>query len=169
MNAYKLNAAYGDFVKFDDYNLFLTLNTEKELSRTQLSKLLKRFFYRAECSAFGMTDRGIYRRELYKHKDKFHIKRIVAIEGKPKRTHAHCLVRSIEGYSTEGMKHLLAEAYRQTIGAKRTKPFLFDAEPIRGLASSCSYITKETAKHNRCLDDVIDLDSSFISKHRYKQ
>jgi hypothetical protein len=169
MNAYKLNAAYGDFVKFDDYDLFLTLNTECEPSRPQLSKLLKKFFYRAECSAFGMTDGGIYRRELYKHKDKFHINRIVAIEGNPKRTHAHCLVRSIDGYNVEEMKLLLAEAYRETIGAKRIKPFLFQAEPIRDLASSCNYITKETAKHNRCLDDVIDLDSSFISKHSYKQ
>jgi hypothetical protein len=169
MNAYKLNAAYGDFVKFDDYDLFITLNTEKELSRSHLSKLLKKFFYRAECSAFGMTDGGIYRRELYKHKDKFHINRIVAIEGNPKRTHAHCLVRSIDGYNVEEMKLLLAEAYRETIGAKRIKPFLFQAEPIRDLASSCNYITKETAKHNRCLDDVIDLDSSFISKHSHKQ
>ena len=90
MNAYKLNHAYADWVGADEYTLLLNLNTEQELSYEHMSKLMCRYFYRAECNVFGYDIR--YR---YSRREKFRIKRVVAIEGDAKRTHAHVMVKTV--------------------------------------------------------------------------
>lgn len=159
MDAYKLNHAYADWVGTNEYNLILHLNTEQELSYEHMSKLMCRYFYRAECNAFGYEIRYKYNR------DKFRIKRIVAIEGDTKRTHAHVKVKTLEGWTNKQMLELLRLTYGEVTQANASKKFLFEATEINSRTAISGYITKDTYRQNTKLNDVIDLRSSFISKH----
>ena len=95
MEAYKLKGAYAEWVNKENYDLFITLNTEAELTYEQMSELMCKLFYKTECDVFGKNKNSEWRRELYKYKDKFHIKRLVVIEHYNKRTHAHIQVTCI--------------------------------------------------------------------------
>ena len=159
MNAYKLNHAYADWVGANEYNLILNLNTEQELSYEHMSKLMCTYFYRAECNVFGYDTRSKYNRE------KFRIKRIVAIEGDTKRTHAHVMVKTLGGWNNEKMLELLRLAYKEVTDTSADKKFLFEATEINSITAVSGYITKDTYRQNTKLNDVIDLRSSFISKH----
>lgn len=159
MNAIQLNEAYAEWVASRDYDLMLTLNTEKELTFEQMSKLLCQFFYKAECDVFGYKLRYKYNR------DKFRIKRVVAIEGDDKRTHAHVVVKTLEGWTDEQMIELMRLTYRHITKAEKDKAFLFKAEKIHSRSAVSRYNTKDTQRQNEKLNDVICLRSSFISKH----
>lgn len=165
----QLNEAYASWVSSRDYDLLLNLNTEAEMNYEQMSKLLCRFFYKAECDVFGKTTGGEYRRNLYHSKEKFHIKRVVAIEGDDKRTHAHVKVKTLEGWTNEQMLELLRLTYRHVTKADKDKAFLFEATQINSSDAVSRYITKDTQRQNEKLNDVIDLRSSFISKHSKEQ
>ena len=159
MNAYKLNHAYADWAGADEYSLLLNLNTEQELSYEHMSKLMCRYFYRAECNVFGYDTRRKYNR------DKFRIKRIVAIEGDTKRTHAHVMVKTLDGWTNREMLELMRLTYKEVTDTSADKKFLFEATEINSRAAVSGYITKDTYRQNTRLNDVIDLRSSFISKH----
>jgi len=159
MNAYELNHAYADWVGANEYNLILNLNTEQELSYALMSKLMCRYFYRAECNVFGYDVRRKYNRE------KFRIKRFVAIEGDTKRTHAHVMVKTLGGWNNEKMLELLRLTYKEVTDTSADKKFLFEATEINSITAVSGYITKDTYRQNTKLNDVIDLRSSFISKH----
>ena len=160
MNAYKLNHAYADWVGADEYSLLLNLNTEQELSYEHMSKLMCRYFYRAECNAFGYDIR--YR---YSRREKFRIKRVVAIEGDTKRTHAHVMVKPLDGWTNGKMLELMRLTYKEVTDTSADKKFLFEATEINSRTAVSGYITKDTYRQNTKLNDVIDLRSSFISKH----
>ena len=159
MNAYKLNHAYADWVGADEYSLLLNLNTEQELSYEYMSKLMCKYFYRAECNVFGYDTRSKYNRE------KFRIKRIVAIEGDTKRTHAHVMVKTLGDWTNEKMLELMRLTYKEVTDTSADKKFLFEATEIVSRTAVSGYITKDTYRQNTKLNDVIDLRSSFISKH----
>lgn len=159
MNAYKLNHAYADWVGADEYSLLLNLNTERELSHELMSKLMRRYFYRAECNVFGYETRRKYNR------DKFRIKRIVAIEGDTKRTHAHVMVKTLDGWTNGKMLELMRLTYKEVTDTSADKKFLFEGTEIVSRTAVSGYITKDTYRQNTKLNDVIDLRSSFISKH----
>lgn len=159
MNAYKLNHAYADWVGADEYSLLLNLNTEQELSYEHMSKLMCKYFYRAECNVFGYDTRRKYNRE------KFRIKRIVAIEGDKKRTHAHVMVKTLDGWTNGKMLELMRLTYKEVTDTSADKKFLFEATEIVSRTAVSGYITKDTYRQNTKLNDVIDLRSSFISKH----
>ena len=159
MTAYKLNHAYADWVGTDEYSLLLNLNTEQELSYEHMSKLMRRYFYRAECNVFGYDTRSKYNRE------KFRIKRIVAIEGDTKRTHAHVMVKTLDGWTNRKMLELMRLTYKEVTYTSADKKFLFEATEINSRTAVSGYITKDTYRQNTKLNDVIDLRSSFISKH----
>ena len=159
MNAYKLNHAYADWVGADEYSLLLNLNTERELSHELMSKLMRRYFYRAECNVFGYDTRRKYNR------DKFRIKRIVAIEGDTKRTHAHVMVKTLDGWTNGKMLELMRLTYKEVTDTSADKRFLFEATEINSRTAVSGYITKDTYRQNTKLNDVIDLRRSFISKH----
>jgi hypothetical protein len=159
MNAYKLNHAYADWVGADEYSLLLNLNAEQELSYEHMSKLMCRYFYRAECNVFGYDIRRKYNRE------KFRIKRIVAIEGDTKRTHAHVMVKILGDWTNEKMLELMRLTYKEVMDTSADKKFLFEATEINSRTAVSGYITKDTYRQNTRLNDVIDLRSSFISKH----
>lgn len=159
MNAYKLNHAYADWVGADEYSLLLNLNTEQELSYEYMSKLMCKYFYRAECNVFGYDTRRKYNR------DKFRIKRIVAIEGDTKRTHAHVMVKTLGDWTNEKMLELMRLTYKEVTDTSADKRFLFEATEINSRTAVSGYITKDTYRQNTKLNDVIDLRSSFISKH----
>ena len=159
MTAYELNHAYADWVGADEYSLLLNLNTERELSHELMSKLMCRYFYRAECNVFGYDTRSKYNRE------KFRIKRIVAIEGDTKRTHAHVMVKTLGDWTNEKMLELMRLTYKEVTDASADKRFLFEATEINSRTAVSRYITKDTYRQNTKLNDVIDLRSSFISKH----
>jgi len=159
MNAYKLNHAYADWVGTNEYNLILHLNTEQELSYEHMSMLMCRYFYRAECNVFGYATRSKYNRE------KFRIKRIVAIEGDTKRTHAHVMVKTLDGWTNREMLELMRLTYKEVTDTSADKKFLFEATEINSRTAVSGYITKDTYRQNTKLNDVIDLRSSFISKH----
>lgn len=159
MTAYKLNHAYADWVGADENSLLLNLNTERELSHELMSKLMRRYFYRAECNVFGYDTRRNYNR------DKFRIKRIVAIEGDTKRTHAHVMVKTLDGWTNGKMLELMRLTYKEVTDTSADKKFLFEATEIVSRTAVSGYITKDTYRQNTKLNDVIDLRSSFISKH----
>ena len=159
MNAYKLHHAYADWIGAEEYSLLLNLNTEQELSHELMSKLMCRYFYRAECNVFGYDTRRKYNRE------KFRIKRVVAIEGDTKRTHAHVMVKTLDGWTNEKMLELMRLTYEEVTDASADKRFLFEATEINSRTAVSGYITKDTYRQNTKLNDVIDLRSSFISKH----
>jgi hypothetical protein len=139
--------------------LLLNLNTEQKLSYEYMSKLMCKYFYRAECNVFGYDTRSKYNRE------KFRIKRIVAIEGDTKRTHAHVMVKTLGDWTNEKMLELMRLTYKEVTDASADKRFLFEATEINSRTAVSGYITKDTYRQNTKLNDVIDLRSSFISKH----
>ena len=159
MNGIQLNEAYAQWIESNHYDLTVTLNAEQELTYEQMSKLMCEFFYKAECDVFGYELRYKYNR------DNFRIKRVVAIEGDEKRTHAHIKVKTLEGWTDEQMIELLRLTYRHITKAKKDKAFLFKAETINSRSAVSRYNTKDTHRQNEKLNDVIDLRSSFISKH----
>ena len=160
MNEYKLREATTEWLDKQSFDLFITLNTEVELTKEQMSKLICKLFYKTECDAFGKNTNGELRRELYKYKDKFHIKRAVVIEGDEKRTHAHIQVKTLKGFTNEQMIELLKLEYMKLLNTKREKSFLFHATQIANRDAVSGYTLKK---------DEIDLRSSFISKHSNKQ
>ena len=108
MEAYKTREAYAEWIDAEQYDLFITLNTEYEKTFKQLSTMIRHMFGGAETLYFGYTKEGFSKRKLYKNKDKFHIKRVVAIEGdKFTQRHSHILVKNLKGVSDEGMIELL--------------------------------------------------------------
>ena len=162
MEAYKVREAYKEWANKQSFDLFITLNTEAELTKEQMGKLMCKLFYKTECDVFGYSNREKYRNKL-------RIKRAVVIEGDEKRTHAHIQVKTLEGFTNEQMIELLKLEYMKLLNTKREKSFLFHATQIANRDAVSRYTLKETNKQNRKLKDVIDLRSSFISKHSNKQ
>ena len=160
MEAYKLKEAYAEWVNKENYDLFITLNTEAELTYEQMSELMCKLFYKTECDVFGKNKNSEWRRELYKYKDKFHIKRLVVIEHYNKRTHAHIQVKTLKAFTNEQMIELLKLEYMALLNTKRGKSFIFHATQIANRDAVSGYTLKK---------DEIDLRSSFISKHSNKQ
>jgi len=167
MEAYKVREAYAEWIDTKQYDLFITLNTEYERTNEQLSTMIRQMFGGAETLYFGYTKEGFSKRKLYKNKDKFHIKRVVAIEGdKFKKRHSHILVKNFEGLSDEGMIELLRYEWLKLNKAKKSKGYLFKALTNITQTAVSRYNTKDTNKQNKQLEDVICYRSSFISKQK---
>ena len=109
MEAYKVREAYAEWIDTEQYDLFITLNTESEKTFKQLSTMIRQMFGGAETQYFGYTKEGFSRRKLFRNKDKFHIKRVVAIEdgNKFKKRHSHILVKNLEVVSKEAMTEIV--------------------------------------------------------------
>ena len=153
MEAYKVREAYAEWANKQNFDLFITLNTEAELTKEQMGKLMCKLFYKTECDVFGYSNREKYRNKL-------RIKRAVVIEGDKKRTHAHIQVKTLKGFTNEQMIELLKLEYMKLLNTKREKSFLFHATQIANRDAVSGYTLKK---------DEIDLRSSFISKHSNKQ
>ena len=167
MEAYKIREAYAEWIDTEQYDLFITLNTEYERTNEQLSTMIRQMFGGAETLYFGYTKEGFSKRKLYKNKDKFHIKRVVVIEGdKFKKRHSHILVKNFEGLSDEGMIELLRYEWLKLNKAKKSKGYLFKALTNITQTAVSRYNTKDTNKQNKQLEDVICYRSSFISKQK---
>ena len=167
MEAYKIREAYAEWIDAEQYDLFITLNTEYERTHEQLSKMIRQMFGGAETQYFGYTKEGFSKRKLYRNKDKFHIKRVVAIEGdKFKKRHSHILVKNLEGVSNEGMIELLRYEWLKLNKAKKNKEYLFKVITDYTPQAVSRYNTKDTYKQNKQLEDVICYWSSFISKQK---
>jgi hypothetical protein len=167
MEAYKVREAYAEWIDTEQYDLFITLNTEYERTNEQLSTMIRQMFGGAETLYFGYTKEGFSRRKLYKNKDEFHIKRVVAIEGdKFTQRHSHILVKNLEGVSDEGMIELLRYEWLKLNKSKKHKNYLFFGERIKTQQAVSRYSTKDAYKQNKQLEDVIDYESSFISKQK---
>ncbi len=67
------------------------------------------------------------------------------------------------------MLELLRLTYRHVAKAYKDKAFSFEATQIKSSDAVSRYITKDTQRQNEKLNDVIDLRSSFISKHSKEQ
>jgi hypothetical protein len=168
MEAYKVREAYAEWIDTEQYDLFITLNTESEKTFKQLSTMIRQMFGGAETQYFGYTKEGFSRRKLYYNKDKFHIKRVVAIEGdnKFKKRHSHILIKNLEGVSKEGMAELLRYEWLKLNKAKKNKEYLFKVITDYTPQAVSRYNTKDTYKQNKQLEDVICYWSSFISKQK---
>ena len=168
MEAYKIREAYAEWIDAEQYDLFITLNTESEKTFKQLSTMIRQMFGGAETQYFGYTKEGFSRRKLFRNKDKFHIKRVVAIEdgNKFKKRHSHILVKNIEGVSKEGMTELLRYEWLKLNKAEKHKEYLFNVITDYTPQAVSRYITKETEEQNKQLEDVICYWSSFISKQK---
>ena len=168
MEAYKVREAYAEWIDAEQYDLFITLNTEYGRTYEQLSKMIRQMFGGAETQYFGYTKEGFSRRKLYYNKDKFHIKRVVAIEGDNKlvQRHSHILVKNLEGVSKEGMTELLRYEWLKLNKAKKNKEYLFKVITDYTPQAVSRYNTKDTYKQNKQLEDVICYWSSFISKQK---
>ena len=64
MEAYKVREAYKEWVNKQSFDLLITLNTEAELAKEQMGKLMCRLFYKTECDVFGYSNREKYRNKL---------------------------------------------------------------------------------------------------------
>ena len=167
MEAYKLKEAYAEWINAEQYDLFITLNTEYERTFKQLSTMIRQMFGGAETQFFGYTKEGFSKRKLYRNKDEFHIKRVVAIEGdKFVQRHSHILVKNLEGVGDEGMIELLRYEWLKLNKAKKSKEYLFKALTNITQEAVSRYNTKDTHKQNKQLEDVICYWSSFISKQK---
>ena len=168
MEAYKVREAYAEWIDAEQYDLFITLNTEYGRTYEQLSKMIRQMFGGAETQYFGYTKEGFSRRKLFRNKDKFHIKRVVAIEGDNKlvQRHSHILVKNLEGVSKEGMTELLRYEWLKLNKAKKNKEYLFKVITDYTPQAVSRYNTKDTNKQNKQLEDVICYWSSFISKQK---
>ena len=51
MNEYKLREATTEWLDKQSFDLFITLNTEVELTKEQMSELMCRLFYKIECDS----------------------------------------------------------------------------------------------------------------------
>ena len=156
MSKIQLNRAYADWINETAYDLFITLNTEVEYTYTDISELISKLFYKAECDVFTYRNRERYRKTC-------RIKRVVAIENYKKRTHAHIQVKTLDNFTNEQMIELLNLEYKQLTNTKHDKAFLFNASVIANRQAVSNYITKEILITNKQQSDVIDLQSSFIS------
>jgi hypothetical protein len=168
MEAYKVREAYAEWIDAEQYDLFITLNTEYGRTYEQLSTMIRQMFGGAETLYFGYTKEGFNKRRLYKNKDKFHIKRVVAIEGDNKlvQRHSHILVKNFEGLSDEGMIELLRYEWLKLNKAEKHKEYLFKVITDYTPQAVSRYNTKDTYKQNKQLEDVICYWSSFISKQK---
>lgn len=168
MEAYKVREATAEWIDTVRYDITMTLNTEYGRTFEQLSTMIRQMFGGAETRYFGYTKEGFNRRKLFRNKDKFHIKRVVAIEdgNKLKQRHSHILVKNLEGISTEGMIELLRYEWLKLNKAEKLKEYLFFAEPIIKQSACSWYMTKEIEEKNKNLEDVICNRSSFISKQK---
>ena len=168
MEAYKVREAYAEWIDTEQYDITMTLNTEYGRTFEQISKMIRHMFGGAETQWFGYTKEGFSRRELYRNKDKFHIKRVVAIEGdnKFKKRHSHILIKNLEGVSKEGMTELLRYEWLKLNKAKKNKEYLFKVITDYTPQAVSRYNTKDTYKQNKQLEDVICYWSSFISKQK---
>ena len=75
------------------------------------------------------------------------------------------MVKTLEGLTNEQMLELLRLTYKEVTYTSADKRFLFEATEINSRTAVSGYITKDTYRQNTKLNDVIDLRSSFISKH----
>ena len=168
MEAYKIREAYAEWIDTEQYDITMTLNTEYGRTFEQISKMIRHMFGGAETQYFGYTKEGFSRRKLYYNKDKFHIKRVVAIEGdnKFKKRHSHILIKNLEGVSKEGMTELLRYEWLKLNKAKKNKEYLFKVITDYTPQAVSRYNTKDTYKQNKQLEDVICYWSSFISKQK---
>ena len=168
MEAYKVREAYAEWIDAEQYDLFITLNTEYGRTYEQLSTMIRQMFGGAETQYFGYTKEGFSRRKLFRNKDKFHIKRVVAIEGDNKlvQRHSHILVKNFEGLSDEGMIELLRYEWLKLNKAEKHKEYLFKVITDYTPQAVSRYNTKDTYKQNKQLEDVICYWSSFISKQK---
>ena len=114
MSKIQLNRAYADWINETAYDLFITLNTEVEYTYTDISELISKLFYMAECDVFTYRNRERYRKTC-------RIKRVVAIEHYKKRTHAHIQVKTLDNFTNEQMIELLNLEYKQLTNTKLTK------------------------------------------------
>ena len=168
METYEVQKSYAQWLGQTDADLVITLNTERELVDTillssfdQLSAVLRKYFYKIECDVFGYLKRE-------KYKTKCRVNRVVCIERDNKRTHAHILVKTLEGWTNAEMIELLNLSWHD-LQRTRNKSFTFKAQHITTQNKLSMYNTKETRRQNEQLNDVLDLRSSFISKHSNKQ
>ena len=103
-----------------------------------------------------------------KNTKKCRVNRVICIERDNKRTHAHILVKTLEGWTNAEMIELLNMSWHD-LQRTRNKSFTFKAQHITTQNKLSMYNTKETRRQNEQLNDVLDLRSSFISKHSNKQ
>ena len=112
MNNIQVKNAYADWLSKTDYNLFVTLNTEVEYTETELAELIIMLFYKIECDVFGYKNRELY-------KTKCRVSRVVAIESKYKRTHAHIKVQTLADWTDAQMLELIKLDWQQITNTKK--------------------------------------------------
>lgn len=168
MESIKVQKSYAQWSDKTDYDLVITLNTERVLkdkkslsSFDQMSTLLCKYFYKIECDVFGYRKRENYKNTL-------RVERFVCIERHNKRPHAHILIKTLKGWTHAEMIELLNSSWHDILKTRK-KSFTFKAQHITTQNNLSMYNTKETRRQNDQLNDVVDLRSSFISKHSNKQ
>lgn len=159
-HAQAVQNAFADLARDFDGDLVYALNTENSTeSYASLSKKISQLFYKLECEVYGYKKRETYKRTC-------RIQRLVAIERKNDRAHAHILVKRFGNYSDEMISTMLSLAWHEINGAEpgTTKQYLINTvdNTIRDQEAVSAYITKDVAFEISRGNDVIDDKSSFI-------
>ena len=143
--------------------LYLTLNTQRDLDhREQIGQLISKLFYHLECDEFTYMKRERYKRTC-------RIQRLVFIETAGK-LHAHVMLKRYGSYTDAEIVEKVAKKWHElnnTAYTSNRSSYLVNTRDYttRNEVATAIYSAKDTKKESAQLQDVLDLRSSFISKH----
>lgn len=136
MSTYELFEATKNYTEqFATANtIYLTVNSDNGMSAKHLDKFLKKYFTKVETNIYGEQRKCNMRRNR--------IERLVAVETKANRAHAHILVNA-DTCDAELMLVRLKLTYLKLWNRNKANTFLFDAELLRSRIGSSKYNNKE--------------------------
>ena len=173
MNNQKTSQAYADLCLRVQPDFYFVLNCQAyshraALSYEQLSKEIRKLFYKLECDEWGYDQRELKQSGALNCR----IERAVCIE-KASFYHANVMMKR---YGNQSDEALLANVKRtwldiQHRGGDWSDDYLFQLRnnDIKSQQAVSVYSNKDTAKANEYNEDVLCLRASFIRKHSNKR
>jgi hypothetical protein len=168
MNSQQTTKAYADWCSQIQPDFYFVLNYQpcpaaEPLNYEQLSRQVRRLFYRLECDEWGYAQRESRWGRKFSR-----IQRIVCIE-KASVYHANVLMKY---YGSTSDALLLEHVKRTWLNIQRMagdwdNDYLFQLRnnAIHSQQAVSMYSNKDTAKANKRNEDALCLRASFISKH----
>lgn len=172
MDSRQTTKAYADWCASMQHDFYFVLNYQPkkkkaDLSFDELSKQIRRLFYRLECDEWGYEQR-----ESRWGRRHSRIERIVCIE-KESRYHANVLMKRYGDRSDDDLlKHIRKnwlDIQHNCGDSDDAYLFQFENNAVISNAAVSLYSNKDTAKANKRNEDALCLRASFISKHSNRQ
>jgi len=173
MNSQQITKAYADLCLRVQPDFYFVLNYQPHPNRApqsyeQLSKDIRKLFYKLECDEWGYGKRELEQGGALKCR----IERAVCIE-KASAYHANVMMKR---YGNQSDEALLANVKRTWLDIQHRSDdwcddYLFQLHnnDIKSQQAVSVYSNKDTAKANEHNEDVLCLRASFIRKHSNKR